>query len=72
MKIGIQAIKNPRTPQIIDQIQAEGKVICILEVVINGIGQAGREMQSEQNRQQQKIRGKNNTKSCQHVWEMDR
>lgn len=29
-------------------------------------------MQREQNRQQQKIRGKNNTKSRQHVWEMDR
>ncbi|MFE4354378.1 hypothetical protein [Peribacillus butanolivorans] len=69
MKIGIQAIKTPRTPQIIDQIQAEEKGICILEVVINGIEQAGREMQREQNRQQQKIRGKNNTKSRQHVWE---
>ncbi|WP_207198781.1 hypothetical protein [Peribacillus sp. TH14] len=42
MKIGIQAIKTPRTPQIIDQIQAEEKGICILEVVINGIEQAGK------------------------------
>lgn len=42
MKIGIQAIKTPRTPQIIDQIQAEEKGICILEVIINGIEQAGK------------------------------
>jgi hypothetical protein len=59
-----------RIPEFKGQIQSQEKGMGILDAVMKGIEQAGREMQKEQQLQHQKAKGKR--KKHQHDWEIGR
>ncbi|MEB6551123.1 MobA/MobL family protein [Heyndrickxia sporothermodurans] len=63
-----------KVPEYKGQIQSYEKGLGLLDAVINGIEQAGREMQRKQQREQQKENSKGNRKrkKRQNVWEMER
>ncbi|MBT2719015.1 MobQ family relaxase [Bacillus sp. ISL-57] len=62
-----------RVPAFKDQIQSQEKGLGLLEGIMNGVEQAGRDMQMEQKRQQQKTsKVKINEKKRNRGWEMER
>lgn len=54
---------KPRIPEFQEQIQSHEKGLRLLDTLLKGIEEAGREMQWEQKQQQQKIQGKHNNKN---------
>ncbi|MGG4264380.1 MobQ family relaxase [Peribacillus simplex] len=52
-----------RVPAFKDQIQSQEKGLSLLEGIMKGIEQAGRDMQWERTRQQQPVKGKTKTKN---------
>ncbi|MGE8082152.1 MobQ family relaxase [Peribacillus loiseleuriae] len=61
-----------KIPEFKNQIQSQEKGLGLFDSIVRGIEQAGREMQMEQNRQQQKINSKSKTKNRQRTSGFDR
>lgn len=61
-----------KVPEFKGQIQSQEKGMGLLNAILKGVEQAGREMQIAQKRQQQQAKGKNRGKKRTHTWEIDR